>query len=199
MTIDLKLQRFEEICLKDAKRQYDEAISEYTARQESLLDEYKKKARMQAEQQIEAEMEKIRRNLNRELSVNQIAIRRACSQKQARLRRELFAMLRQRLERFMESPAYEELLEHQIRQAKEFAGCEEIHIYMDPADERFRDSLSQKTGCEIRISQYPFFGGTRAVISARNILIDNSFETRLKEAEENFQFALGGWQHDGSR
>ena len=56
MTIDLKLQRFEEICLKDAKRQYDEAISEYTARQESLLDEYKKKARMQAEQQIEAEM-----------------------------------------------------------------------------------------------------------------------------------------------
>ncbi len=199
LTIDLKLQRFEEICLGDAKRQYDEAVSEYTDRQESLFDEYQKKAKILAEQHLQAETEKIRRNLNRELSVNQIAIRRTCSQKQAMLREELFAKLRQKLKRFMETSGYEKLLEHQIRQAKEFAGGDEIHIYMDPADERFRDILSQKTGCEIRISQYPFFGGTRAVISSRNILIDNSFETRLKDAEENFQFTLGGWKHDGNR
>lgn len=49
-----------------------------------------------------------------------------------------------------------------------------------------------ETGCDIRVSQYPFSGGTRAVIASKNILIDNSFETKLKEAGENFQFILGG-------
>jgi hypothetical protein len=32
--------------------------------------------------------------------------------------------------------------------------------------------------------------GTRAVIASKNILIDNSFETKLKEAEQDFQFSL---------
>ena len=44
--------------------------------------------------------------------------------------------------------------------------------------------------CDIRVSQYPFLGGTRAVIASKNILIDNSFETKLKEAEQDFQFSL---------
>jgi len=52
--------------------------------------------------------------------------------------------------------------------------------------------LALHTQCDIRISQYPFLGGTRAVIISKNVLIDNSFETKLKEAGENFQFVLGG-------
>lgn len=47
-----------------------------------------------------------------------------------------------------------------------------------------------RTDCDIRVSQYPFLGGTRAVIASKNILIDNSFETKLKEAEQDFQFSL---------
>ena len=73
-----------------------------------------------------------------------------------------------------------------------FAQGEEIHIYIDPADQEKQNLLSMETGCDIRVSQYPFSGGTRAVIASKNILIDNSFETKLKEAGENFQFILGG-------
>ena len=97
-----------------------------------------------------------------------------------------------RLARFMETPAYETLLKEQIRKARDFAQGEEIHIYIDPADQEKQNLLSMETGCDIRVSQYPFSGGTRAVIASKNILIDNSFETKLKEAGENFQFILGG-------
>ena len=77
----------------------------------------------------------------------------------------------------METPAYETLLKEQIRKARDFAQGEEIHIYIDPADQEKQNLLSMETGCDIRVSQYPFSGGTRAVIASKNILIDNSFDS----------------------
>ena len=47
-------------------------------------------------------------------------------------------------------------------------------------------------GIAIRISDYSFLGGIRAVIPGRHILVDNSFQTRLEEARHNFKFDLGG-------
>lgn len=192
---DMKLKHFEAVCMEEAKRDFDAAISDYTAHQETLFEEHKRNAREQARIYIQEETEKLRRQMNRELSVNQLAIRRSYGETQEALRKKLFSELRERLRRFMETPEYTRLLEKQIRKAKEFTGDEEMILYLDPADQEKQDSLSGATGCNIRISQYSFFGGTRAVIPAKNILIDNSFETKLKEAEDNFQFAIGGKQN----
>ena len=127
-----------------------------------------------------------------EATADQIGLKRTYSQKQEELQSRIFSELMDQLARFMETPAYETLLKEQIRKARDFAQGEEIHIYIDPADQEKQNLLSMETGCDIRVSQYPFSGGTRAVIASKNILIDNSFETKLKEAGENFQFILGG-------
>lgn len=192
LTIEHKLKHFEEICTRDAAEKYEKMISDYTAYQESVLKEHMEQANKQAELQLQTETEKIRREANKELSVNQIAIKRRYSQKKEELQEKIFTELRDRLARFMETPQYEAMLIKQIKKAKEFAGNEEIHIYIDPADQEKRHILSMQTDCDIRVSQYPFIGGTRAVIASKNVLIDNSFETKLKEAGENFQFILGG-------
>lgn len=192
MTIEHKLKHFEEVCTRDAAEKYEKMISDYTAYQESVLKEHMRQADRQAELQIQTETEKIRREANKELSVSQIAIKRRYSQKKEELQGKIFSELRDRLARFMETPQYEAMLIKQIKKAKEFAGNEEIHIYIDPADQEKQHMLSMQTGCDIRVSQYPFTGGTRAVIASKNVLIDNSFETKLKEAGEGFQFILGG-------
>lgn len=192
MTIEHKLKHFEEVCTRDAAEKYEKMISDYTAYQESVLKEHMRQADRQAELQIQTETEKIRREANKELSVSQIAIKRRYSQKKEELQGKIFSELRDRLARFMETPQYEAMLIKQIKKAKEFAGNEEIHIYIDPADQEKQHLLSMQTGCDIRVSQYPFTGGTRAVIASKNVLIDNSFETKLKEAGEGFQFILGG-------
>ena len=124
------------------------------------------------------------------LSLGQIEIRRSYSRKDEELRGKVFSELRDRLARFMETPKYDALLEAQIKKEKAFAGSSEIHIYIDPSDKEKQNLLSLRTDCDIRVSQYPFLGGTRAVIASKNILIDNSFETKLKEAEQDFQFSL---------
>ena len=50
---------------------------------------------------------------------------------------------------------------------------------------------------EIKISEYSFNGGIRAVIPDKHILIDNSFQTKLEEARHAFKFEeLGGRQSD---
>ena len=192
MTIEHKLAHFEEVCTRDALAKYEKDISDYTASQESLLAEHMKNEKKQAELKLQAETEKIRRETNKKLSVSQIAMKRAYSQKQDELQGKIFSELRDRLARFMETSQYETMLEAQIRKAKEFAGKEELYVYIDPADEEKKQLLALRTQCDIRVSQYPFLGGTRAVIISKNVLIDNSFETKLKEAGENFQFVLGG-------
>lgn len=192
MTIEEKLKHFETICTDDAQKQYDKMISDYTASLEKIFTEHKENAVRQADLRVQAETEKIRRDMNRKLSIGQIDIKRSYSQKQEELKGKIFNELRDALAQFMETEEYTAMLENQIKKAREFAGKNEIHIYIDPSDEGKRNLLSVNTGCEIRISEYSFMGGTRAVISSKNILIDNSFETKLREAEEGFQFLLGG-------
>ena len=50
------------------------------------------------------------------------------------------------------------------------------------------------------MSEYSFMGGIRAVIPARHILIDNSFQTKLSEAKRDFRFdikdIMGGEAND---
>ena len=182
LTTEEKLQHFEDICTGDALKKYEQAVSDYTA--------YEEKIRKQAALQIAAEKERIARETNKNLSLGQIEIRRSYSRKDEELRGKVFSELRDKLARFMETPKYDALLEAQIKKEKAFAGSSEIHIYIDPSDKEKQHLLSLRTDCDIRVSQYPFLGGTRAVIASKNILIDNSFETKLKEAEQDFQFSL---------
>ena len=94
------------------------------------------------------------------------------------------------LANFMETSQYLQLLERQITAAIRLAGDEPLIIYMDPADEDKVRRLSFHHRADIRISEYSFLGGTRAVIPGKNILIDNSFQTKLAEERENFKFDL---------
>ena len=51
--------------------------------------------------------------------------------------------------------------------------------------------LAARFGFAPVVSREAFMGGMRAVIRSKNILIDNSFATLLREAKEEFVFAGG--------
>ena len=84
----------------------------------------------------------------------------------------------------MKTSAVPELLERQIEHATEFAGNDPLIVYLDPADEdNCAAPWHQLRRARFRLSEYSFGGGTRAVIPPSNILIDNSFATKLEEAK----------------
>ena len=132
-----------------------------------------------------------RKQINKQLAVGQIDIRRTLGRKQEELKDKLFVELRDMLANYLETQDYQKLLERQVQHAVEFAGTDQVIIYLDPVDEDKCNRLALHNGnAELRISEYSFTGGTRAVIPARHILIDNSFQTKLEEAREKFHFDL---------
>lgn len=192
MTIEEKLDHFGTLCFNDARERSDKMLGDYTASLKKILEEHKVDAKRQAEMQVAAEAETIKREINKALSIEQINIKRQFSIRQDELKLKLMDELKDRLASFRKTDAYEALLVRQITQALEFAAGAPVTIYLDPGDGDRLEQLSRLTGTELTLSSYPFLGGTRAVISSRNILIDNSFETKLEETQANFQFRLGG-------
>ena len=162
MTTEEKLQHFLDFCMEDARSRSAKMLDEYTAALEQTFAEHQADARRRAEQQVELESERIEHETNKKLS----------------------------LEQNMETPEYTQLLEKQIRHAREFAGNEFFTIYIDPADETRLNRLALHNSADIRVSEYSFGGGTRAVIPSRHILIDDSFQTKLEEAKRDFRFNL---------
>lgn len=192
MTTEEKLQHFLETCMEDARTRSNRMLDEYMAALEKTFQEHQDDSKRRSDMQVRLETEKIEREINKKLAIEQLNIKRTLGQKQEELKEKLFVELRDMLANYLETPEYLQLLDKQIQEAIKFAGSDEVTIYLDPADEEKARCLSLHHGSStVKVSEYSFSGGTRAVIPARNILIDNSFQTKLGEARENFHFDLG--------
>lgn len=155
---------------------------------EKTFEEHQADAHRRADMQLKAETQKIQKDINKKLSIEQINLKRTLGHKQDELKDKLFVELRDMLANFMETAEYDRLLDAQVADAVKIANGEPMIIYIDPADEKKLHNLAMQHQADVRISEYSFLGGTRAVIPGKNILIDNSFQAKLAEARENFQF-----------
>lgn len=191
MTTEEKLQHFLDTCMEDARARSNRMLDEYMAALETVFKEHQADSRHRADMQVRLESEKIERDINKQLAIEQIDIKRTLGHKQEELKEKLFVELKDMLANYLETPEYLRLLDKQVLHAVEFAGDDEVIIYLDPVDEDKVRRLAFHHGkALIKISEYSFTGGCRAVIPARHILIDNSFQTKLAEAKENFHFDL---------
>ena len=192
MTIEEKLEHFDSLCYGDSTERSNKMLADYTASLRSILEEHKRDARRQSDMQVDAEVEKIEHEINKQLSIEQINIKREYSQKQEELKTMLISELRNRLALFMDSADYQRFLESEVKKALEFAQDAPMTVYLDPSDEDKLNRIALHTGAEIKLSDTTFLGGIQAVIPSKNILIDNSFKTKLAEISDKFQFRIGG-------
>ena len=178
MTIEEKLQHF-----------YDTSVAEAQTEAENTLEAHKKSLEEMFEKHKES------RKVNKALSAEQLTLRRDWTAKQTELKNELFVEVKNHLENFMESPAYQDYLCSRIQKAREFAGNDEIFIYLSAEDTALQRSIVAKTGFTVEISDEPFMGGIKATIPAKNILIDNSFLSAYEKLKKEFKFD-GGLSHE---
>ena len=90
----------------------------------------------------------------------------------------------------MATSAYETYLVNQAREIVKFADGDDVTIYIDPEDICHKNAISAGANVAVTVSEYSFGGGVRAVISKRGILIDQSFDTKLKEAFDGKEASL---------
>jgi V/A-type H+/Na+-transporting ATPase subunit E len=186
MTLDEKLELFYNAAMENATNQNIQIIDEYKKSLQVIYDDYKKEALRKAEINLKSESENLVREKNRTLSNESLKLKRTVSEKSAELTDKLFEDVKRKLYDYMKTSNYFDLLCSQIKHAKDFALGDEITLYINPSDENLKTSLESNTGVNLTISARDFIGGTRAVIHSKNILIDNSFFTKLEDLKNSF-------------
>lgn len=195
MTTEEKLQHFFEFSISRAEQEASETIEEHQKALDTMYEEHCSTRRRQAEAYLDAETERIKRDINKTLSSRQLHIRQELSAKQQELKEKLFAKVKERMLAFKSTPAYLDYLCNKLREAEEFSDGTELIVYLDASDEGLLGALKDRTGYTARISPKAFGGGIRAVLPAKNILIDNSYLTLLDEEKEAYHFH-GGAQNE---
>lgn len=191
MTTEEKLQHFYNASIESAAKDAEQLKSEHQEALDKIFQEHKETKERQAKAQLQAESDNLKREINKTVSARQLEYRRILSSRKEEIKKKIFQEVEEKLTRFKASPDYTEYLCIRIHEALEFAGEDEMVIYIDPSDEALLPVLTERLGFAPTLSRETWLGGMRAVIRSKNILIDNSFATLLHDAKEEFIFTGG--------
>ena len=162
------------------------AIGAANSQSESMLDEQKNiyQSAMEEHEQSCRDALKSSRRIFLEKQKKEVNRRNADQALKEQKTEELFEMVKEKLLSYRRTDAYEAFLLAQIGKAKEFAQGEDLTVFISPSDQERQAVLEEKSGCRVEIAEDEFSGGMRAVIPAKNVLIDESFAERMKHAGE---------------
>ena len=197
MTIEEKLQHFQETSVEEARNQATKALEAHQKNLDKMFAEHKKTRTQDAQAEIKAETQNAQREVNKALSAQQLTLKRNWNARQNELKEKLFVEVKDRLEDFMETPQYDDYLAEKINEAKKFAGKDELYIYLSPADSARIHALSARTDFPLQVAKESFMGGIKAMIPSKNILIDYSFLETFQTLRKDFNFDFdGGPKHE---
>lgn len=193
MTTEEKLQHFYDFSMQSAKNEATQMLTEYQAALDAQYQAHTEAKTKEAEQQLKDEATTARREINKTLSAEQLNIKRLISSKEKEIKNQLFDEIEKKLIAYKtdSTSEYVSFISKKIKDAQDFAAGDALTIYIDPSDESLTKEIEEKTGTTLTISRESFIGGMRAVISSKNILIDNSFSTLIGEAKDDFTFDGG--------
>lgn len=191
MTLEEKIADLRTASMEQARAEGNAIIDSHMEALEKVFEDHKAEALRQSETRIKAETTNARLSLNQAAAKSQLEIKRRQGKVQQELKDKIFEEVMGLVKDYMKTEAYNDFLIKCIHQAKEFAGQDPVVIYINPSDEQKRSDLSDATDVRLTVSAEDFIGGVRAVIRSRNILIDNSFKTQLRNEYDKFIF-LGG-------
>lgn len=195
MTTEEKLQHFYDVSVGEAIEESNRLIEAHREELEQQFNLNKQEKNKEIESLLKAESDRASREVNKSLSASQLEIKRSLTKSQNSLKDRLFQEVKELLIQFTQTPEYDDYLIRKINEVKEFAGEDKTSIYLAPNDQSKLEGLSNKTGVALEVSEQDFWGGIKAMIPQKNILIDNSFESAFQTEHQNFTFD-GGLTHE---
>ncbi len=183
-----KLNLFYEAALNAANERSSQDMREFSASMEQMVQEFRKQKREEMEARYQTEAGTLLREKNRRVSEAQTEQKRRLNGYQQEKKALLFAAVEAKLAGYRGTPEYQDYLAGKIRMARAFARQEAVEIYLDTEDAFRREALERECGCGLLVSETSFGGGIRAKVPSKNILIDESFETKLNQERDAYSF-----------
>lgn len=190
MTLDEKLDLFYKSAIEDATRQSAAMVEEYRKTLEQSFETQMTEESARAQERLHRESEALNREKNKRVSAENLILKQAVTQKTLAYETIIFEKIKEKLTQYMKTPAYLELLKKQLESAIDYAKGNELLLYINQSDQNRKQLLESLFRHEVVLSPEDFIGGTRAVIPSRNLLIDNSFSTKLAEEKDSFVFKM---------
>lgn len=190
MTIEEKLQHFTMVTIENVHEECEKSLEEFKKEQDWKFETHKEQYLKEVRIKEKSLRDAIERKASKEYTYEQLHIKRKINHKQNELRNRLFDLVEKELADFAKTGEYRELLLKEIKEAFDIAKDSEILIYIGPKDENMIDDVYKKYGIKLLINENIVKGGMRAEIPSKNILIDNTFETKIGEAKEKFIITL---------
>ncbi len=191
MTLDEKIAHLQATSMEEARAEGNSIIDSYRDALERVFQEHKEEMTRQSELRIKSENMNARQQLSQAAAKAQLELKRQYSKIAQELKDKVFDEAGILVQEYMKTEEYVNFLVACIRKALSFANGEPVTIYINPTDEARKDALEAETGTSLTVSKEDFIGGTRCVIRGRNVLIDNSFKTQLRNEYDNFMFRGG--------
>ena len=190
MTIEEKMEPFRSISLESANTKSSESLSNYKKSLDDELEIHKETAKQLSEESKRARLNQVRANSKKALASAQMNIKKDLTNKQSEIKVKIFELVREKIAAYRKTPEYIEFLKNQISSVIKDYGDSDITVYIDSEDEPLLDDLQKSFKCNIQVYNKEFLGGTRTIVPEKNILIDNSFKTRLIDEQEKFAITL---------
>lgn len=191
MTLEEKIAEIQASSMEDARAEGNEIIESYRAALDKVFEDHKQEAMRQMETRIKAETINVKQQKNQAMAKAQLEFKRQEGRVQKELKDKVFREVMELVEDYMKTEEYRDFLLRCIQKSVEFAGGEELTIYINPSDQNMKETLEMHSGTMLTVSKEDFIGGVRAVIRGRNVLIDHSFRTALRTEYEEFVFQGG--------
>lgn len=184
MTLEEKLENLSLAVLEDATLQSEALIREYQENIEHSLKTHEEELTKRNQEEYEYQYAKLEREKNKAISQAMLESRMLITKKNEELSKKLFDFVTIKLLEYKKTKEYENYLLKLIDTAINFSNGHEMTLYIDPSDASLKDFLEKKSKKTITISDENFLGGIRAIMTEKNILIDESFSTKITEEKE---------------
>lgn len=183
MQIGEKLEVFRDFTLEVARENGSWIKEEYEETCRRELEEFRKNKQAEMERKIQMEERSMRRQMNSRVSGEMLRQKHILDECKRQWKEKLMQEVQILLEEYLNTDNYKDYLIAKIQMAEKVAGKEPMIIYINKSDKDKKAELEEKTGVELTLSETDFVGGIRAIIRSRNMLIDESFLTRLEQEE----------------
>lgn len=190
MTIEEKMEHFKNVSLENASNKSNDILTAYKKSLDEQFEKHKEDVLIESKSLEESKLQAAKTESRRQLSKAQSEVKRAITLHQNKLTADVFSSVNERLNKFKQTEDYKILLTTQIRSVLSDFNDATVVFYIDATDKSLLDDLIKETGADIKISQVSFIGGTKAIIDSRNMLVDNSFKTKLSEEQEKFSISF---------
>lgn len=188
MQIKEKMEVFRKSAIKLAEQESRAVLKEYNLECNQELEKIKNEKRQEIERVFQEAEIKIKKKINRKTSEEIVSQKRLLAECQKEKKNKLFELVEKQLAEYLKTEEYEKYLIANIKKAEQLAETEELIVFINLTDIEKKQKLEQETGVNLTISQIEFRGGIRAVIYSKNILMDESFASKLEQERAAYTF-----------